>query len=92
MNIKFFKSNRKNKKYLAVILFNGKLKMEHFGDRRYEQFKDSTGLGLYSHLDHGDLKRRKNYFLRHSGVPTKKEAMLKEKPGTAKWLSHKYLW
>ena len=28
------------------------------GDKRYEQYKDNV-LGLYSHLDHNDIKRKK---------------------------------
>ena len=36
---------------------NGKKALVHFGDERYEQFKDK--LGEYSHLDHNDPKRKK---------------------------------
>jgi hypothetical protein len=69
----------------------------HFGDNRYEQYKDSTPLKLYSHLNHGDKVRRRNYFIRHSKVPTKKEAIEKELRKSngkinAKILSHMYLW
>ena len=32
----------------------------HFGDRRYQQFKDRTPLGLYTRGDHGDRKRQQN--------------------------------
>jgi hypothetical protein len=69
----------------------------HFGDNRYQQYKDSTGLGVYSSKDHLDPTRRSSYFFRHSGVDTKKEALaleLKKSKGkmTAKILSHKYLW
>ena len=84
------KSTRKNKKYMAVI--DGKT--YHFGDARYEQYKDRTALKLYSHLDHGDKKRQRNYFMRHSGVPTRREAIEKEmaKGMSPKLLSHIYLW
>ena len=64
----------------------------HFGDNRYQQYKDSTGLGLYSHLDHGDKRRRAMYFQRHSDVGKKKAALRKTKKNTPKWFSHKYLW
>ncbi len=69
----------------------------HFGDTRYQQYQDSTGLGLYSHLDHNDERRRAMYFLRHSGVDNKKEALkieLRNSRGkmNSKILSHKFLW
>ena len=56
--INFEKSLTRNKKYNAILQnkSNGKLVKIPFGDNRFEQFKDSTGLGLYSNKDHGDLK------------------------------------
>ena len=77
-----FKSSAKNKKY-SVYVKNGKggKKLIHFGDNRYGQFKDK--LGSYSHLDHGDTKRKANYHARH-GKATSKD--------TAKYWSHKILW
>jgi len=56
----------------------GKERTIHFGGKGYEQFKDSTGLGHYSHVNHGTLKRKKNYFSRHSGEKTKNKAVVKE--------------
>ena len=73
------KSTMKHKKYMAVF----KDKTIHFGDNRYPQYKDKTGLKLYSHLDHGDEKRKKQYYARHG-----KEA----EKYSAKYFSHKYLW
>ena len=32
----------------------------------YPQYRDSTGLGLYSKYDHADQKRKTNYRARHS--------------------------
>ena len=92
--IKLGPSTRKNKKYMAM-LENGKI--IHFGASDYQQFKDSTGIGAYSNKNHGNKERRRRYFLRHSGVPTKKLALqkeLKKSKGnyTAKILSHLYLW
>lgn len=67
--IKFKKSNRKNKKYRAVLKNKktGNTVNVHFGDTRYEHYKDSTGLGEYSHLDHNDKDRRERYIKRHKG-------------------------
>ena len=55
----------------------------HFGDARYEQYRDSTPLRLYAHLDHGDPERRRLYYARHGREADRY---------TAKWFSHKYLW
>lgn len=74
------RSTRQYKKYMAV--FKDGRPTVHFGDNRYEQFKDQTKLGSYSHLDHGDVKRRRAYYARHG----------KAKLYSAKWFSHKYLW
>ena len=74
------KSTRQHKKYMAVFP-NGK--KVHFGDNRYQQFKDSTGLGVYSALNHGDSARRRRYYSRHGKHADKY---------SAKWFAHKYLW
>jgi len=93
-NITILPSTRANKKYMAILTNGDKI---HFGAKGYEQFKDSTGLGLYSNMDHGNKKRRENYFSRHSaGIKNKNDALKyewnKSKRITAKILSHKYLW
>lgn len=72
----FQKSSRKHKKYMVRV--NNKL--VHFGDNRYQHYKDK--IGLYSMLDHGDIKRKKAYYARHGQA-------VKHSP---KWFSHKYLW
>ena len=87
-------STRPTKKYMAITKDGTTL---HFGGKGYDQFKDSTGLGKYSHRDHGDHARRKRYFTRHSGTPFKGEAIQKElKKSKGKWtpklLAHTYLW
>jgi len=77
-----FVSKSKNKKYSVYVKGNnGRPKLIHFGDKRYGQFKDK--IGHYSNLDHGDKKRRDNYYSRH-GKATSKD--------TAKYWSHKILW
>lgn len=66
--VKFQKSKTENKKYDA-ILKNKKslmLKKISFGDSRYQQYRDNTGLGLYTHLNHNDIKRKKAYQIRHA--------------------------
>ena len=77
--LRFEKSKRKGKKYDA-ILENKETKREvrvPFGAIGYEQYKDSTGLGLYSKDDHGDKNRKRLYRQRHS----------KEKPSFREYYS-----
>jgi len=74
------------KKYNAIIEDKKTKRRQKipFGDKRYEQFSDSTGLKLYSRLDHGDPERRKNYKARHEKTRHKK--------WSASWFSDNYLW
>jgi len=96
--IKIVESRRKGKKYTATVRTKeGKERLIHFGAIDYEQFKDSTPVGAFSHKDHGDMRRRENYFSRHSGVKNKTKALKKEIAKSkgkynAKILSHRYLW
>ena len=61
------KSKRKNAKYDAILenKTTKKLKYVPFGDNRYENYHDLTGLNLYPHLLHGDKNRRRLYRARH---------------------------
>ena len=97
--IKFEKSKRNGKKYTAYVQDKKtkQIRKIHFGATGYQQFKDSTGKGVYSKLNHGDPKRKQRYFLRHSGTRNRKEAITKEKKRynyyySPKILSHIYLW
>jgi len=49
-----FLSKAKNKKYAVYVMKDGKRKLVNFGDKRYSQFKDSTSIGAYKSMDHGD--------------------------------------
>lgn len=84
--VKFEKAKAKNKKYSAILknAETGRIKKVNFGDKRYQHFKDKTGLGIYSHLNHGDPERRRRYRLRHAKTMTKKYS--------PSWFSAKYLW
>ena len=60
------KSKTKNKMYDAVVLSDSnKMSLVPFGDKRYENFQDKTGLNSYPNLIHNDKIRRKNYRKRH---------------------------
>jgi len=70
---RFEKSDKKDKKYIAILKNKetGKEVKIYFGGIRpngipYEQFRDTTGLGLYSKYDHNDKNRRRLYRNRHS--------------------------
>lgn len=61
------KSNTKNKMYDAILINKktGKTVNIPFGDKRYENYRDMTGLDLYPQLIHNDKERRRLYRLRH---------------------------
>jgi len=98
-NIVHFEKGPFPKKYTAYLK-NKKTKKTrklHFGDRRYQQYKDRTKLKLYKNKNHNTRKRMQNYYSRHSGTKNRNKAITKEKKKskgyyTPKILSHKYLW
>ena len=94
-----FKKGPYPKKYTAIVMDKKtkKTRKIHFGDRRYQQYKDRTPLKLYKSKNHDTRKRMQNYFSRHSGEKNRKKAIQKEKRKSkglynAKILSHEYLW
>ena len=84
--VKFQKSRTKNKKYDGILFdkISKRRATVPFGDVRYEQYYDSTGLGLYKRLNHLDRKRRASYLARHADTMKKKYS--------PSWFSAKYLW
>ena len=84
--LRFERSRTKNKKYDAIIEDKKTKRTQRipFGQIGYEQYKDTTGLKLYSRLDHGDEERRKNYLARHEKTRHKK--------WSPSWLSWQFLW
>tara|TARA_Y100001958_G_C21245799_1_gene575747 strand:- start:4496 stop:5320 length:825 start_codon:yes stop_codon:yes gene_type:complete len=94
-----FQKGPGDKKYTAIVKDKQtkKTRILHFGDKNYEQFKDRTNLGIYSHKNHSNKRRQENYYNRHSGEKKRKKAIEKEiriSGGyyTPRLLSHKYLW
>jgi hypothetical protein len=85
----FLPSSRKDKKYMVVT---PKGKRVHFGDANSEQFKDSTGLRLYSHMDHGDTERRRRYLARAKGITNKKGELTWKDKESANYYSVRWLW
>lgn len=85
----FQKSKVKNKKY-SVKSPSGRT--INFGDTRYQHYKDATGLGLYSHLDHKDPERRKKYRERHSKILLKDGTPAYKNKEQAAYYSYYFLW
>ena len=88
------KSNYKYKKYNAILenKKTNKIIKIPFGDKRYQHFKDTTGLGLYSNLDHNDKARRKNYRARHGAIKLKSGKLAYLDTEQPSYYSYKYLW
>lgn len=94
-----FQKGPPKKKYTAFVRDKKtkKIRRVHFGGRGYVQYRDSTPLKLYKKDNHGDIKRMRRYFLRHSGTTKRSDAIQKEKRigkgrYTPRLLSHIYLW
>ena len=85
----FKKSTRKGKKYM-VVAPNGKT--IHFGSLSNEHYKDTTGLGLYTHLNHNDEKRRKSYLARAKGIKDKNGNLTWKDKNSANCFSVRFLW
>ena len=85
----FSQSTRLGKKYSVVT---PQAKTVHFGSSTSEQYKDRTGLGAYSHLNHVDKKRRTSYLARSGGITNKAGELTKNSLESANYYSRKYLW
>ena len=81
------KATQKNKKYQAILINKktGRKRKVPYGDSRYQQYKDSTGLGVYSNKNHLNKARRERYKKRHQNFI---------KPGlySAGYFSMRFLW
>ena len=86
--LRFERSKNPKKKYDAILedVKTKRTQRVPFGSRQplSEQYRDSTGLKLYSRLDHGDEERKKNYLARHEKTRHKKYS--------PSWLSWQFLW
>jgi hypothetical protein len=64
----------------------------HFGHTDYQQFRDSTPIKAFKHLNHGDRKRQDNYLKRAKGITDKYGNLTWKDPESANYYSIKYLW
>ena len=78
---KHFPSKAKNKKMSVYVMKDGKRKLIHFGDTRYQDF-----------TQHGDKQRRLNYLTRTAGIKNKEGKLTKDDKNTANYWSRKVLW
>jgi hypothetical protein len=76
-----FPSKAKNKKMSVVIMKDGKRKLIHFGDTRYQDF-----------TQHGDKQRRLNYLTRTAGIKNKEGKLTKDDKNTANYWSRVWNW
>lgn len=85
----FKESTMKNKKYMVKTPSG---RWIHFGAREMEHFRDSTGLGLFTHLNHGDKERRRRYLARAKGIKDKNGNLTWNNPESPNYYSIRYLW
>ena len=90
--VKFYKSSEKNKKYKVNFDYDGKNYNIHFGDKRYQHYKDTTPLKLYKKLDNLDDRRRKAFISRASGIKDINGKLTKDNPLHANYWAIRYLW
>ena len=74
-----------HKRISEVVKSNGVIpsKKVFFGDATKSHYRDDTGLGVYSHLNHLDKDRRNAYYKRHKTNYHKY---------SADYLSKRFLW
>ena len=80
-------SKAKNKKYSVYVKGD---KIIHFGDKRYQHFKDK--IGDYKSLDHNDPVRRKSYLARAKGIKNKQGELTWKDKNTANYWAVRVLW
>ena len=80
-------SSRKNKKLFTII--DGK--SIHFGNSKYEHYKDKTKL-LDFKLNHNDLERRKNYLARSISIKDGNGKLTYNNPSSPNYHSINILW
>lgn len=77
-------------KYINNNSYKPKLKIIHFGDKRYQHYKDK--LKNYSYLDHRDRDRKKNYLARSKGIKNKNGELTYNNKLSPNYWSRNILW
>ena len=73
--LKFEKSTNPKKKYDAILenKDTGRTVRVRFGDKSLPQYRDTTGLGLYTKKDTNDKNKRKQFRARFSATKQKQD-------------------
>jgi hypothetical protein len=82
-------STRKGKKYSVVT---PKGKTVHFGSSEHEHFKDRTGLGEWTSMDHNDKARRASFRARMRSITNKAGVLSYLNKESGLYYSYRYLW
>lgn len=80
------KSTRGDKKLMVRV----KGKLIHFGNPKYQHFKDKTG--IWKELDHGDKERRKRYLSRSKAIKDGDGNLTYNNPKSPNYHSINVLW
>ncbi len=89
-NYNYEKSTRKDKKLMVRIEKDGKEKLIHFGNPKFEHYYDKTR--IWKELDHNNKDRRQNYLLRSAGIKNKEGNLTKDDEFSPNWHSRRILW
>ena len=87
-----FVSSVKNKKYSVYVFKDGKRKLIHFGDTRYQHFKDSVKGHHYKNLDHNDMERRRRYLQRALAIKDSQGRLTYKRLSSPNYWSVTYMW
>jgi hypothetical protein len=91
--VEYFKKGPRKYKYTAVMKDGSKV---NFGHKDYQHYKDQVpkkmGGGLWTHKNHGDSARRKNYRKRHGGMVCKDGSKCITHKYSPAWFSYYFLW
>jgi len=82
----YLKSNKQNKK----LMVNINDKWVHFGDTRYQHYKDRSG--IWSKMDHKDDERRKKYLARATKIKNKNGDLTANDPSSPNYHAIRILW
>jgi hypothetical protein len=85
-NYDYTKSTRAGKKLMVEV----QGKTIHFGSSAMEHYKDRTG--IWSHLDHNDMKRQASYLSRSAGIRDKQGRLTKDNPLSSNYHARRVMW
>ena len=88
-----FVKGKGDKKYTAIFPSGKRIS---FGHKDYQHYKDSVprrlGGGIWTHKNHNDSERRRNYRKRHGGMKCKDGQLCYKIKYSPSWFSYYFLW